>query len=111
MKAHAKIVPLSINKAWKGKRYSTDEYKSYRLLLTLLLPKKIILPEPFYEIKFVFGLSSTLSDWDNPIKPAQDIIAKKYGFNDKLIRKGSAEIVIVDKGFEFLEFDILHLSK
>ena len=70
-----------------------------------LLPK-ITMPDPPFEIYFKFGFSSNCSDWDNCIKTTQDILAKKYGFNDKLIRRGVVDIDMVDKGKEYFEFEI-----
>lgn len=99
------IRPLSINKAYKGKRFRTPEYNAYKKALHCLLPK-ITLPEPPYAITFKFGYSSMASDWDNCIKPAQDCIAEKYGFNDKLIHRGVVDKVKVEKGKEFFEFKI-----
>lgn len=104
------IKPLSVNRAWKGERCKTDEYRTYQNTLLWLLPKTTIPPPP-YELHFKFGFSSTLSDWDNPVKPTQDIISKKYGFNDKLIRKAIVETEIVPKGKEFIEFEIKTLEK
>ena len=78
--------PLSVNEAWKGRRYKIEKYKQYESTLLWLVPK-IKIPEPAYEIHFKFGFSNSLSDWDNSVKPTQDILSKKYGFNDKLIRK------------------------
>ena len=101
------VKPLSVNKVWQGRRFKMPEYHNYEKLLLLILPK-YKLPEPPYEIHFTFGLSSTLFDWDNSIKPLQDILSKKYGFNDKLIFKGVVEKVKVDKGNEFFDFEIIH---
>ncbi|WP_283687571.1 hypothetical protein [Dysgonomonas sp. Marseille-Q5470] len=47
-----------------------------------------------------------ISDWDNPVKPTQDILSKKYRFNDKLIRKAIVETEIIKKGKEYIEFEI-----
>lgn len=104
-KIRVNIKPMSVNEAWKGKRYKTEEYKQYTTDLLWLLPK-IKVPEPPYQIRFVFGFSSTLSDWDNPVKPTQDVLCKKYGFDDKLIRKAVVETEIVPKGKEYFEFEI-----
>jgi hypothetical protein len=46
------IKPLSVNKAWKGRRYATKESKSYQKELWLLLPPKIYIPEGMLEITF-----------------------------------------------------------
>lgn len=103
--------PLSVNEAWKGQRFKTDKYKAYEHKLMYLLPKSFVLPEPPYEIIFEFGFSNNASDWDNPTKNLQDILSKKYKFNDKLILKGSATKVIVPKGQEYFKFDIKHYNK
>lgn len=103
------IKPMSVNDAWKGQRYRSDKYKRYQTNLLWLLPK-IKLPPPPYELHFRFGFSSKASDWDNPIKPTQDVLAKKYGFNDKLIRRAIVETELVAKGKEYIEFEILTLK-
>ena len=38
------IKPLTVNRAWNGRKYKTDEYKSYERELDFLLPK-IDVPE------------------------------------------------------------------
>ena len=98
--------PLSVNEAWKGQRYKTDEYKAYQSKLLWLLPRKIDIPTPPFEIYFRFGFSSAASDWDNPVKVLQDILSKKYGFNDKLIRRAIVDTEIVPKGKKFFEFEL-----
>lgn len=100
------IKPLSVNDAWKGQRFKTDEYRDYDLALTLLLPKNIVIPAGKLSITFKWGLSSDGGDWDAPIKQAQDIIARKYRFNDNRIVRGIVEKEIVPKGKEYLEFKI-----
>jgi hypothetical protein len=105
------VKPLSVNDVWKGKRYKTDAYKAFERKLMLILPKKIDLPEPPFEIHLRWGFSCSSSDWDNPIKPFQDVLQKKYKFNDKLIKKGIVEAVSVPKGQEFIEFNIIHFEE
>lgn len=103
------IKPLSVNQCFQGKRFKTPKYKAYEKELLFRLPK-IKLPQPPYEVIFTFGFSSKLSDWDNPIKPLQDILQKKYNFNDKDVFKAVVNKIIVDKGCEFLEFEIKELK-
>ena len=105
------IKPLSINDAWKGMRYPTDDYKQYKKDLAYILPNvKIALEaKKKYVIYLKWGFSSRASDWDNPIKPTQDCIAKRYGFNDKLIYRAIVEKEIVPKGKEYFEFKIEEL--
>lgn len=99
------IKPLSVNEAWQGKRYRSTKYKIYQHSVKCLLPK-LKIPPPPYEVHYTFGFSSTLSDWDNPVKPTQDVIASHYGFNDKLILKATVTITHVPKGQEFFTFQI-----
>lgn len=103
------VKPMSVNDAWKGRRFKSDNYKEYEAIVLRMLPE-IELPRPPYIIHFKFGFSSTASDWDNCIKPTQDVIAKKYKFNDKHIRKGIVETEIVKKGNEYFEFKIENLK-
>ena len=102
------IKPLSVNECWRGRRFKTPKYSIYeKELLIRLIPMK--LPEPPYEIAFTFGVSTKNADWDNPIKPIQDILQKKYKFNDKDIYRAVVEKKIVKKGNEFFSFHIKHL--
>ncbi|PHR55963.1 MAG: hypothetical protein COA43_14695 [Robiginitomaculum sp.] len=99
------IKPLSVNDAWKGRRFKTDKYKAYeRDILKLLRPMKI--PEGPLELYLKWGFSSAGSDWDNPIKPFQDCLQKKYNFNDNRVIRAVTEKVKVRKGAEFIEFEI-----
>ncbi|HAW74544.1 MAG TPA: hypothetical protein DCW74_02280 [Alteromonas australica] len=102
------IKPLSVNKAWKGKRFKSDKYKKYEKELLYLLPnkKKIGNLDGPLKISIEFGFSSAASDFDNPIKPLIDILQKKYHFNDNQIYEANIKKVIVDKGDEYLMFDI-----
>lgn len=103
------IKPLSVNAAWRGRRFKTKEHIRYRKDLAFLLPPKFDLPKSPYHIIFEFGFSSKASDWDNPVKLIQDALSDKYGFNDKLIRKGTVFTKIVPKGQEYFKFDIKHI--
>lgn len=105
------IKPLSVNEAWQGKRYKTNKYRAYENSLLWLLPNNLNISPPPYKIQFRFGFSCSLSDWDNPVKPTQDILAKKYNFNDKLIRKAVVEVEIVERGKEFVEFEITSINE
>lgn len=100
------IKPISVNEAWKGQRFKTDIYKDYDLALSFLLPKSIVIPDGKLTINFEWGLSNDASDWDGPVKQTQDIIARRYQFDDKRIMRGIAEKVIVPKGQEYISFTI-----
>lgn len=105
------IKPMTVNRAWKGKRYKTQEYKNYEIAVLYLLPPKYTIPKGDLQITFKFGFSSKLSDWDNGIKQFVDILQKKYGFDDRRIFKGIVEKEIVEKGKEYVEFDIIPYKK
>lgn len=104
-----KIKPLSVNEAWKGRRFRSDAYKKYQSDLLYLLPK-IVIPEPPYVLHITFGFSSASSDNDNPVKPFQDVLQKKYKFNDKLVHRLIVDRSQVKKGEEFIEFEIKHFE-
>lgn len=104
-----KEVPLSVNQAWKGRKFKTDLYKNYEKKLLLLLPKA---KKPFSDmlrIELHFGFSNLCSDIDNPVKPLLDILQKKYGFNDKNIFELNLRKNKVDKGNEFISIGIFPL--
>jgi len=101
-----KIKPLSSNEAWKGKRFKTPLYTMFQQEFTLKLPRKIDIPDGPLKITFVFGFSNSASDYDNAIKQAQDVIASKYGFNDKRIDHAVIHKVRTAKGEEFIWFNI-----
>jgi len=95
-----KIKPLSVNDAFQGRRFKNTNYKTYEKELLAKLPK-IEIPKPPYKIYFEFGFSNAASDWDNPIKPLQDILQKKYKFNDKDVYEATIIKKVVKKGSEY----------
>lgn len=102
MEIFYKIKPLSVNQAWQGKRFKSKAYKAYEAELLYKLPRKQ-LPKPPYSIYFEFGFSNEASDLDNPIKILQDILQKKYGFNDKDIIEAYIRKTRVKKGEEYFK--------
>ena len=99
------IKPLSINEAFKGRRFKTDKYKRYERDVLLILPP-LAVPDGPLELNVTFGLSSKNADVDNPVKCFVDCLQKKYGFNDRMIYKMTVEKVDVKKGKEFIEFEL-----
>lgn len=100
------LKPLSVNECWRGRRQKTIKYLKYQNDLFFLLPNNFKLPYPPFEVKYKFGFSSKASDLDNPVKPLQDILSKKYKFDDKLIHKIVITREQVKKGNEYLKFEI-----
>lgn len=102
------IKPMSVNVAWKGKRYKSDRYKGYEKALLFMLPKSDPI-EGKIKISYTFGFSTSLADIDNPVKSVQDILCKKYHFDDRDIYEISVKKEIVKKGKEFIQFEISSL--
>lgn len=100
------IKPLSVNKAWQGKRYKTKVYDRYIQDVKLLLPAMTVPKDEELALTVNFGFSSAASDIDNPLKPFIDCLQKKYGFDDKKIVLLIVRKTKVKKGQEFIEFDL-----
>jgi len=99
------INPLSVNKAFRGRRFKTDDYKRYeKEVMYLLKPMKV--PDGKLFVTIHFGFSSKLADIDNPVKLFIDILQKKLNFNDRHIYKLHLTKEIVAKGKEFINFEI-----
>ena len=99
------IKPLTVNQAWQGRRFKTEKYKAYDQELLLKL-RPLCVPEGPLSVVYIFGVSSPLFDWDNAVKPFQDVLQKKYGFDDRRIIKAVVEKILVKKGEEFIDFII-----
>jgi len=99
------IKPLSVNKAWQGRRFKTNDYKRFERDLLLILPS-IDVSKSKLKLSLEFGFSNKSSDLSNPLKLVEDILAKKYGFNDRMIYQISMEKEIVKKGQEYIKFNL-----
>lgn len=99
------IKPLSVNEVWQGRRFKTSAYLSYEKALLFLLPHLKVGPPPF-RVTYELGMSNKRADPDNPIKPLQDVLCKKYKFDDKDIYEIHIKKVVVQKGKEYIKFQI-----
>lgn len=99
------LKPMSLNEGYTGKRYKTKEHRVWHNLLLSLLPY-FKLPEPPYELTLKFGFATGASDGDNCIKFVQDCLGKKYGFNDKKIKRWIVDTEVVGAGNEYIEWDL-----
>lgn len=107
-----KIKALSVNAAWQGRRFKTDAYKKYERQLMALLPDFDIPDKTPLAILVEFGYSNKLSDWDNGLKPFIDVMQKKYGFDDRHIKRATVTVNNnVDKGCDYIDFKILELKE
>ena len=100
-----KIKPLSVNAAWRGKRFKTHAYNDFELEMLALIPKQKI-PDGNLHVTLEFGFSNKNSDLDNPTKLTIDCLQKRLGFNDNRIYLLTLHKTIVKKGDEFIRFDI-----
>lgn len=84
--------PLSSNQVWQGRRFKTKKYQDYEKLLLTILPKKNI-QKGLVELTYRFHLKNhKTTDYDNLIKPLQDILVKKgYIEDDRFIYKATIE--------------------
>jgi len=101
------IRPLSVNRAWQGKRFKTKAYKQYERDVLFLL-KAGTSPPPPYKIDIEFGFTSVLSDIDNPVKCFMDILQKKYGINDRDVYEINLRKRIVYKN-GYIKFSICQM--
>jgi Holliday junction resolvase RusA-like endonuclease len=100
-----RVKPLSVNQLWKGKRFKTPTYKDYETEVFYKLPP-LTIPEGRLRLNLTFGFSSSNSDISNHVKAFEDILQKKYGFNDNRFYRIVIEKHIVKKGEEFIDFNI-----
>ena len=108
-KVSIQVKPVTVNRAYKGRRFKTSEHDAFRAECLLKLPD-IELPSPPFEVWYEFGFSNTQCDYDNAVKPFQDALQERYQFNDKLIYKAHIRKYIVPKGCEFISFNIKSLA-
>ncbi len=101
------IKPLSINCAFKGKKYRTSEYDAFIKNMLMILPKTMHFPdEKNIKIAFEFGLSNRSADLDNFLKTTIDCMVKKYRVDDRYIYELHVFKAIVPKGKEYIKFKI-----
>lgn len=99
------IKPLSVNQAWKGRRFKTESYQKYERDVLRILPGMQV-PDGPLKLSIEAGFSSASSDLDNIVKPFLDCLQKKYGFDDKRITEIHLQRCAVKKGQEFISFDL-----
>ena len=93
--------PLSVNKAWQGRRFKTDDYKSYEIEVSALLPydiKNTAEDGQLYELTYRFYLKyHATTDYDNLLKPLQDILVMNGVLkDDRFIYKAHQEKIPSD---------------
>lgn len=107
MKFTVQVKPLTSNRAWQGRRFKSKEYKSYEDELLWILPKNIQPMDGPIEIRYRFFMRNhKLADWDNPIKPLQDVLVKSGIIrDDRFIYRGVGEKIPSDR--DYFEVEIV----
>lgn len=103
------IKPLSVNAAYRGRRFSTQEHKDYQKEVFYQLPRITVPRDGPLMLQIEVGLSNRGADLSNTIKLFEDIMQKHYGFNDNRVYRLVMDKKIVPKGKEFISFDITSL--
>lgn len=104
-----KIKPLSVNKAWQGRRFKTKLYKTWQQQVAAICRKEQA-PKGKLLLKFKFGFSSKEADLDNVLKTTIDQLQKRKSFDDKMIYRIEVDKEIVPKGEEFIYYELTALE-
>lgn len=107
MKLNIPLKPLSVNKAWQGRRFKSEDYLDYEEDLNRLLRDNLAPLEGKIEVRYKFYLKNhSRTDNDNLVKPIQDILVKlKYIKDDRYIYR-----TIIEKypsKNDYMEIEIL----
>ena len=102
------IQPLSVNKAFQGRRYKTREYNQYSMVLSAFLARlqlpKIPEGEPFY-LYLEFGTTKQ-QDASNGIKLFEDVLCEHMGINDRNVMAIFVRKVITKRSDSYIRFNI-----
>jgi Holliday junction resolvase RusA-like endonuclease len=105
------IKPLSVNEAFRGRRFKTPKHDKYIRDVLFMLPKANVPNNVALKLELEFGFSSKASDIDNCCKCFIDCVVKKYGVDDRNIYRLEVTKTIVPKGKEFIKFQIKSLNQ
>ena len=102
------IVPLSINQAYKGRRFSTDQHKKYKDLLRIhFLKMKVPQIDPKERINLYLEFGTTdRQDLSNSIKCFEDCLCDHLGINDRKVESIYARKKIVKEKDRYIIFGI-----
>ena len=103
--ATIKIAALTTNHAYRGRHFKTPALIAFQTEVSYLLPKMKV-PAGKLKVKYEFGVSSKLADYDNCVKAFQDCLSQKYGFNDNRIYRAEITKKDVPSGKEYIKYQI-----
>ena len=104
------LKPVSINEAFRGRRFKTKECKDFEDDFMILAPKRRMIKGEI-EVEYKFYLKNHgKADYDNYIKIVQDLIVKcGYIEDDRKIYKATIYKIPSDKNY--IEFKINKYGK
>ena len=100
------LKPLSMNEAFMGRKRKTAAYRTYEMKVPKELPELELPERGPLGLRLRAGLSNRAADLDNVVKPFLDILQANYGFNDNRIYFIEMTKVKVQKGEEYIAFDL-----
>ena len=90
-----RVRPLSVNRAWQGRRFKTPECSAYNQAVAESLAKQHLKPviSSWYEIHYQFWIKNfARTDCDNLVKTLQDCIVRaRLISDDAKIKKFTVE--------------------
>lgn len=110
LSSHIGTKPLSVNRAYTGRKRKSVWLKDFVRRVARELPEGEVPNHGNLALKITFGVSTIASDLDNNLKPIIDCLQEKYGFNDKQIFYIEAYKILVNKGDEFIDWKITKYS-
>lgn len=101
------IKPLSINKAFQGRRFKTQDYKQFEKdFSTLIKYQKMKKFKGSVKIEIGFGFKNKLSDIDNCLKPIFDVLVKnKIIEDDRFINELYVKKSISAEDYFYIEIE------
>ena len=96
---------LSVNKAWKGRRRKTEDYKKYEIDVARMIGRcESGFTGPVQITYTFYMINHTMADNDNPVKPLQDILVKLgYIEDDRFVYRTILNKIPCDENYAEIE--------
>lgn len=98
------VKPLSVNKAYTGRKRRSVWLKAYSREVLSELPEGSVPRNVNLQLDITFGVSNRSNDADNLLKPLIDCLQEKYDFNDNQIFHIRVWKKLVKKGNEYVNW-------
>lgn len=100
------VKPLSVNKAYTGRKRRSIWLKTYTREVMSELPEGSVPRNINLQLDITFGVSNRSNDADNLLKPLIDCLQEKYDFNDNQIFHIRVWKKLVKKGNEYINWQL-----